>query len=164
MVFSKFKGRVKDRDGKSGGWVRGSLVRTNHTSFIEGKTELEIKKRCYILPETYNEDYDLTSSLVEVDEITVCEYIGWKDTDGKEIYTGDVMELEYHIFEYDDLTSDWTFVNTDRLSLVITDIRGVNQYLEKEVFHRVISNGKTVNRKHELKEIRVIDNIFNEVE
>jgi len=73
----KFKGK----DLKTGEWAYGSLI-------IDVNT-----KKCYIcreLPDRYSEN----GGWVEVDPETVGQYIEKQDVDKKEIYEGDIVEIE----------------------------------------------------------------------
>lgn len=75
MRTIKFKGKRRD----NGEWVEGSLIRST-----DG-----IKERAYIVDNFSSmNDY----SIIGVEPSTVCQFTGFTDKNGKEIYEGDILE------------------------------------------------------------------------
>lgn len=81
MRTIKFKGKRRD----NGEWVEGSLIRST-----DG-----IKERAYIVDNFSSmNDY----SIIGVDPRSVCQFTGFTDKNGKEIYEGDVLRSDTYPF------------------------------------------------------------------
>lgn len=76
----EIKFKAKRFDGK--GWVEGSLIRST----------TGIKERSYIVDNFSSmSDY----SVIGIDPSTVCQFTGMKDSEGNEIWEGDLLTYRY---------------------------------------------------------------------
>lgn len=84
MKIEDIKFKAKRLDGK--GWVEGSLIRST----------TGIKERAYIVDNFSSmSDY----SVIGVDPSTVCQFTGMKDSEGNEIWEGDIIRKPEFPFE-----------------------------------------------------------------
>lgn len=82
MKIKNIKFKAKRLDGK--GWVEGSLIRST----------VGVKERAYIV-DSFSSMSDY--SVVGVDPSTVCQFTGLKDSNGVDIYLGDIVEFKIPI-------------------------------------------------------------------
>lgn len=82
MKIENIKFKAKRLDGK--GWVEGSLIRST----------VGVKERAYIV-DSFSSMSDY--SVVGVDSSTVCQFTGLKDSNGVDIYLGDIVEFKIPI-------------------------------------------------------------------
>lgn len=82
----KFKAKCLD----NGKWVYGSLIRST----------AGVKERAYIV-----DNFSSMSeySVIGVDPSTVCQFTGMKDSEGNEIWEGDLVNERYDIASIDNL-------------------------------------------------------------
>lgn len=88
MKIENIKFKAKRLD--NGEWITGSLIRST----------AGVKERAYIVDNFSSmSDY----SVVGVDPSTVCQFTGLKDSEGKEIWEGDIVHDSYDLLCIDNL-------------------------------------------------------------
>lgn len=113
MKLENIKYKAKRLD--NGEWIYGSLIRST----------AGVKERAYIVDNFSSmSDY----SVVGVDPSTVCQFTGWKDCEGKEVWEGDIIKSPYTSEEN---TIEWN----DHLCCfnTVDKIYGSQYYLEKVI-------------------------------
>ena len=102
MKIENIKFKAKRLD--NGEWVEGSLTYSQGTAFIHCK-ESDEDDRCYLTP-------------YEVNPHTVCQFTGLKDSEGNEIWEGDMIRSPYlgnvATVEWDDSLCGFKCVNDRR--------------------------------------------------
>lgn len=72
---------------ENGGWVYGLLFNTNKDHHSTPRTS--------IITENYDPYGYGSNEFVEVNPDTVCQFIGFTDRNGKEIFEGDIIQYDY---------------------------------------------------------------------
>lgn len=126
MKIGNIKFKAKRLD--NGEWIVGSLIRST----------AGVKERAYIVDNFSSmSDY----SVVGVDPSTVCQFTGLKDSEGNEIWEGDIVEREI-----------W-----NKLYNGLTKVKGVIEYKGAEFFVAINSETYSLYPKN----IKVVSNKFD---
>ena len=92
----------KAKDEKNNKWVYGFFVRLREytPSPIGDKLDKPIPYKCYIARErTIDWNLPTELELIPIKEDTLCQYTGYKDAYGKQLFEHDTIEYKEHIYE-----------------------------------------------------------------
>ena len=89
----KFKAKVKYNGNHrfSGDWIYGNLIKM--PIYKKLFNQLAVDKWVWAIQEHCpNNGLSYIHESIEIDENTICQYIGYKDTSNQDIYTRDIIE------------------------------------------------------------------------